>query len=106
MKFILTLLLSTVGVVAAVETANAQVAYRFIKSGSAVLGYASNGTDRAYNCSGVVTVSYDDFGTRKTSTQNVNYSVRAGLNDGVVYQWQTPWPASSMGVTYSHSGCT
>jgi hypothetical protein len=106
MKFIAVALLSTGSILTAVESANAQVAYRFIKSGSAVLGYASNGTDRAYNCSGVVTVGYDDYGTRKTSTQNVNYTVRAGLNDGVVYQWQTPWPGSSMTVNYSHSGCT
>ena len=105
MKVIVSVLLATTSILAAGH-ANAQVAYRFIKSGSAVLGYASNGTDKGYNCSGSVTVSYDDFGTRKTVTQGVNYHVKAGLNDGLIYQWQTTWPASTMTVSYGHNGCT
>jgi hypothetical protein len=98
---------TVIGLLAAASSASAQqVQYRFIKSGSAILGYASNPSDRGYNCSGTVAVSYDDYGTRKSTSQQVNYFVRPGLNDGVVYQWQTTWPGSTLSFSYNHRGCT
>ena len=99
------IVLGVIGALSA-EVASAQVNYRFIKSGSSILGYASNSSDRAYNCSGVIAVNYEQYGQRGSASQAVTYQVRANSNDALVSQWQTPWAASTLNFAYNHQGCT
>lgn len=86
--------------------AQAQVSYRYTKSGSSFLVYASNSSNRPYNCSATVTANYVDYGQPKTAQSQANYGVPANSAERLVWQWQTTWAASTLDFNYQHAGCS
>jgi len=69
---------------------------RVAVEGSTVSVYVTNNDENSISCSGVVDITYQQFGENGNTKMNVNGSVPGKARNFVVSRFATPWAASTL----------
>lgn len=87
-------------------TASASPNIRYGVQGSSFIVYATNDSDRQYNCQITYRLNYKQYGEDGSQNFNQQFVVRPKLQNGVVARSDTSWAASTLVANDVNYSCT